>query len=145
MPSCKFTRKTCCTKPCSHPLPPTLIYSHPLPLTPIYSHPLPHTPTHLQPTPIYFHSFLTHTHSISTHYHPLPLMFSPLLLLLSPLPPMCSLSHPFPAHIQIRPPNPTYHPPFQLIFSPCVLRPYVLYVPVSLCMCLRVSRSHVSM
>ena len=66
-------------------------------------------------------------------------MFSSFLLNLSPLPPMYSLSHSFPVHIQILSPNSTHHLPFQLhhlpfqpLFSPCVLRVYELYVLVCL-------------
>ena len=80
---------------------------------------LPSTPTH-------FNSFLTHPHSFSGHSYPLPLICSPLLLILFPLPPMCSLSHPFPLHIQVFSPSPAHHLPFQPIFSPCVLSVYVL-------------------
>ena len=90
------------------------------------SHSLPYSPTHV-------HSFLTHSHSFSAHSHSLPLMFSSLLLILNPLPPMCSLFHSFPVHIQILSPNPTHHLPFQPIFGSCVLRAYVLYLPVCLC------------
>ena len=122
----------------SHSLWPTSIHSHPLPLTPTYSHQLPPTPTYshlLPPTPTHFHIFpstRTHSHPLPlifyplTHMfnysHPLPLTFSPLLLVLNPPPSMCSLSHPFPVHIQILSPNPAHNSPFQPIFSPCVLR-----------------------
>ena len=66
-------------------------------------------------------------------------MFSSFLLNLSPLPPMYSLSHSFPVHIQILSPNSTHHLPFQFyhllfqpLFSPCVLRVYEFYVLVCL-------------
>ena len=80
----------------------------------------------LIPTPI-------HSHPLTLIFNPLPLMFSPFLLILNPPPPMCSLSHPFPVHIQIVSPNPIYHLPFQPKFSPCVLHAYLFYVPVRLC------------
>ena len=60
-------------------------------------------------------------------------MFSPPLLFLTLLSPMYMLSHSFPVHIQILSPNPKHHLPFQPIFSPCVLRAYVLYVVMCLC------------
>ena len=46
---------------------------------------------------------------------------------------MNSLSHPFPVHALKLSPNPTHNLLFQLIFSPCGLRAYVLYLPVRLC------------
>ena len=107
----------------------TSIYSHQLPLIPIHSHLLPSTPTHSYPialTPTHFHSFLTHSHSFSATSTQ-PLMFSLLLLILNPPQLMCSLSHPFPVHIQILSPNPTHHLQFQPIFSPCVLCAYISF------------------
>ena len=77
----------------------------------------------LQPTPIHFHSLLTHFHSFSAHSHPLPLMFSPLVLILSPYSNTLIQSNPPPT-------IPTHLVP---IFSPCILRAYVVYVPVCLC------------
>ena len=85
-------------------------------------HPLPSSPI----TP-------THSHSFSVHSHSLTLVFSPALLFLTLLSPMYMLSHSFPVHIQILSPNPKHHLPFQPIFSPCVLRAYVLYVVMCLC------------
>ena len=123
----------------SHQLSSTVTYSHSLPLTPTYSKLLPPTPTHSLPLP------LNSTHFLA-YFHPLPLILNPLLLFLNPSPPTCSLSHPLPVHIQILSPNPTHHLPFKPVFSPCVLRVYVLQVPVQLCafvfhvpMCLRIS------
>ena len=46
---------------------------------------------------------------------------------------MCCLSHPFPIRIQIFSHKSIHLLPFQSIFSPCILRVYVLYVPVCLC------------
>ena len=110
----------------SHPLPPTLIHSHPLPFTPTRFHLF---AAHCNLFPL----SLAHSHSFSAHCYPLPHMFSPLLLSLSSLPPMYSLSHPFPVHIQILSPNPIHKLPIQAISSPCVLRAYVLYVRVRFC------------
>ena len=89
--------------------------------TPIHSQPLSVTLSHsrlLPPTP-------TESHPFSAHSYPLPLMFNPLLLILSPPPLMCSLSHPFPVHIQILSPNPTHHQPFQPNLDHVFLRAYV--------------------
>ena len=60
---------------------------------------------------------------------------------LTPLPPfltdsgrcMCCLSHPFPIRIQILSHKSIHLLPFQSIISPCILRVYVLYIPVCLC------------
>ena len=123
-------------KPCSHPLPLSLTHFHSLSPTPTNSYLLPPTPTHsnlFPPTPIYSHPLPhipIHSHSLpptSTNFLPTdthlqPLTFRPLLLVLNPPPSMCSLSHPFPVHIQILSPNPAHNSPFQPIFSPCVLR-----------------------
>ena len=120
----------------SHPLPPISLYSHPLPpihihfhlllSTPIHSHTFPSTRTH--PLPL-----LTHSQSFSvirstfqhpptpTHVQP----FSPLLIISNPPSTTCSLSCPFPVHIQILSPDPTYQLPFKPIFSPCVLRLHI--------------------
>ena len=87
---------------------------------------LPFSPTPLQP-------FLTQFHLFCALSHPLSLMFSSLLLVLNPLPPMHSLSHQFPIRIQIFSHNPTHCLPFQPIFSPYILRAYILYVPMFLC------------
>ena len=97
---------------------------------------LPSTPTHSYSFGAHCHLFplvLSHSHSFSAHSYSLPRMFTPFLLNLSPLLPVCSLSYPFPVHIQKTSPNPTHHLPFQPIFSSCVLRAYVLYVPVRIC------------
>ena len=95
-------------------LPPTPTHSHPLPPTSIYFHLLPFTPPHSHVFPFF-----------PSHSHPLPFMFSPLLRISKPLTPMHSLSHPFPAHIQILLPNQTHHLPFQPMFSRCILRAYI--------------------
>ena len=139
----------CYTKLRSHPLPPTPIHSHPLPSTFTYSHILPLTtptptyrhslspsPTHSYSLAVHCHLFslvLVHSHSFLAYSYLFTLLFNTLLLNLSPLPSMYSLYHPFPVHIQILLSNPTHHQPFQPIFSPCVLRVYVLYVSVRLC------------
>ena len=107
-----------------HLLPSTPIHSHPLPLISILSHLLSPTPIHSQTfpfTPTHWHPFPL----IFSHSHPLPFTFSPLLRILKPLTPMHSLSHPFPAHIQILLPNLTHHVPFQPMFSRCILRAYI--------------------
>ena len=99
------------------------------------SHSEPSTPTHSYSFAAYWHLFplvLAYSHSFSPHSYPLPLMFNPLLLNLSPFLPMYSLSHPFPVHTQILSPNPTHYLPFQPIFSLCVSRANVLYVPLCL-------------
>ena len=105
------------TKLCSHPLPCTPIYSHPLLLIfnplPLIFGSSPPTPTHLYLSP--------------THLKPMPDHLQTLLA--------------FPMHIQMLIPNPTQHLPFQPIFSPCILRAYVLYRPV----CLREFVFHVLM
>ena len=106
-------------------LPPTTIHSYLLALTPTHSH-LFAAHCHLFPL------VLVHSHSFSAHSYPL-LLFSPFLLNLSPLPPMYSLSHSFPVRIQILSHNPTHYLSFQSIFSLCVLRAYVFYIPVRLC------------
>ena len=95
----------------SQPLPPTSTHSRPLPLI-------------FRPLPSIF-SFLAKSHSFSDHPYP--------LLNLSPLPPMTSLYHSFPVHFQMFSSNPTQHLPFQPIFSPYVLRSYVLQVIARLC------------
>ena len=93
-------------------------HSHALPPTPIYSHPL---LLIFYPLPFIFGSF-TPTH---THVYVIATLFKP-------TPNYVQTLAPFPVHIQILKPNPTHHLPFQPIFSPCILRAYVLYVPVCL-------------
>ena len=100
----------------SYPLPPSSIYPHLLLPSPTYSHPLLSTPTHSHTSP-----------STPTHPHLLPLMLSLLILILNIHPPIYSLSHPFPVHIQILSPNPTHCLAFQPIFSPCVLCAYIRF------------------
>ena len=124
------------TKPCSHPIPRTPPnHSHPLPFTPTHCHSTPLTPNHLQPTSIYFHSFLAISRLFLAYSHPLPLIFSPLLLILSPLPPMCSLSHPLPVHIQTFLPIPTQHLPFKPIRACVFYVPVFLFAYVLMCPC----------
>ena len=97
---------------------------------------LPSTPTHSHSFGAHCHLFplvLSHSHLFSAHSYSLPLVFTPLLLNLSPFLPVYSLSYPFPVHIQKISPNPTHHLPFQPTFNSCVLRSYVLYVPVRIC------------
>ena len=79
-------------------------------------HSLPPTATHSYPLP-----------PSSTYPHLLLLMLSLLILILNIPPPIYSLSHPFPVHIQILSPNPTHCLAFQPIFSPCVLCAYIRF------------------
>ena len=92
----------------------TPIHSHPLLSTPTHSHPLPSTAIHPQqlpptlPTPIHLQLTVIYFHS-----------FQPILLNLNPLQPM----------YRLLPNTLTHSNPY---LYPCVLRAYVLYVPVRL-------------
>ena len=124
------------TKTCAQPLKSTRTHLHSLPPTATHSYPLPPTsiyPHLLLPSSTYSHPSLstsTHSHtspSTPTHLHPLPLMLSLVILILNIPPPKCSLSHPFPVHIQILSLNPTHRLAFQPIFTPCVLCAYIRF------------------
>ena len=116
----------------SHLLPPTSIHSHPLPPIPVYSYALLSNDSFAADCHL-FPLFSAHSCSFLGHSYSLSLMFSPLLANLSPLPPiiqpLLSTFSPHPNILTQSNPSPTTQP----IFSPCVLRAYVLYVPVRLC------------
>ena len=102
----------------------TPIHSHPLLSTPTHSHPLPSTAIHPQPLPP------TPTHSMHSHPFVAHCHLFPLFLVHS------TQFKPTPAHVQPLSPisrllanTLTHSNPY---LYPCVLRSYVLYVPVRL-------------